>query len=159
MFKYLLFVFIMLFALQSFAVADFYKWEDEEGNIHITDYPPPVKNAKNIEVQKKEDIPKDIFIRPGLEEKGSDSDKQKTDVRRDHEVILYTTSWCPYCTKARNYFTSRNIPFTEYDVERDREAALRKKELDPKEGVPFAIINGNSIHGYSESAYERALRE
>ena len=42
--------------------------------------------------------------------------------------------------------------------EKDRAAAARKRELDPKRGVPFAIINGRLIHGYSESAYERALR-
>jgi len=154
-------MFIVFFALQSLAVADFYKWEDEAGNIHITDYPPPVKNAKNIEVRKEGEIFKDICIRPSREEKASEqssSEKNTSGQNQNHEVILYTTSWCPYCTKARDFFTARNIDFTEYDIEKDRDAAERKNELDPKGGVPFAIINGNSIHGYSESAYKRALQ-
>jgi glutaredoxin len=83
-----------------------------------------------------------------------------TDVkpRKSNEVILYTTSWCPYCKKAKEFFKSRNIYFTEYDIEKDRDAAERKKRLDSKSGVPFAIVNGQQIHGYSPSAYERALQ-
>ena len=44
-----------------------------------------------------------------------------------------------------------------YDVEKDKEAAARKKELSGRSGVPFAVINGKKIYGYSEDAYARAL--
>jgi glutaredoxin len=73
------------------------------------------------------------------------------------QVELYVTSWCPYCVKAENFFRAQGIPFTVYDVERDSAAARRKDELDTRRGVPFAIINGQKIHGYSESAYREAL--
>jgi glutaredoxin len=73
-------------------------------------------------------------------------------------VELYTTSWCPYCQKAREFFRSRGISFTEYDIEKDKEAALRKSQLDNRNGVPFTIIDGRGIHGYSESAYEAVLK-
>ncbi len=156
MLKYFLAVFAIFFALQGVAVADFYTWEDDEGNVHITDYPPPARFAKKAKVRKEADIPKDICIRPEKEQGASDERRAVAD--KNHEVALYTTSWCPYCTKARNFFLSRDIPFTEYDVEKDRDAAARKKELDPRGGVPFAIINGRPIHGYSENSYERALQ-
>ncbi len=158
MVKYILFVFIVFFVMPSLAIADFYTWEDEKGNVHITDYPPPAKQGKKIKVRKDEDIPKDFCIRPAKEQTAKQSDKDKVAQSENNEVILYTTSWCPYCTKARDFFASRNISFTEYDIERDKEAARRKKELDPRGGVPFAIINGKEIHGYSESAYKNALR-
>ena len=32
-------------------------------------------------------------------------------------------------------------------------------QLDKRGGVPFPIINGRSIRGFSASAYERALQE
>lgn len=73
-------------------------------------------------------------------------------------VELYTTSWCPYCQKARDFFRSRGIAFTEYDIEKDREAALRKRRLDNSSGVPFVVIDGRGIHGYSEAAYDTALK-
>ncbi len=73
------------------------------------------------------------------------------------QVELYTTSWCPYCKKAVNFFRSRGIPFTEYDIEKDRAAARRKQKLDSRPGVPFAVINGQMVHGFSERLYLQAL--
>ncbi len=77
--------------------------------------------------------------------------------RGSPEVELYTTSWCRYCEKAREFFRSRNIPFTEYDIEKDKSAGRRKQKLDPAGGVPFAMVNGQAIRGFSETAYARAL--
>ncbi len=73
------------------------------------------------------------------------------------QVELYVTSWCPYCRQAIDFFRSRGINYVVYDIERDDNAARRKKELDPRKGVPFAIINGVKIHGFSEKAYLKAL--
>jgi glutaredoxin len=73
------------------------------------------------------------------------------------QVELYVTSWCPYCKQATQFFRSRGIPFTAYDIERDKGAAQRKRQLDNRNGVPFALINGKAIHGFSAEAYERAL--
>lgn len=72
-------------------------------------------------------------------------------------VELYTTSWCGYCKKARAFFRERGISFTEYDIEKNQYAAYRKQQLDPSPGVPFALINGHGIHGYSEAMYLQAL--
>jgi glutaredoxin len=154
------FVFLLLaftIYLSATAAAEMYKWVDDKGEIHISDSPPPApKSTGEIKVYKDSqggslDTPpasvKKEESRPTLER------KMKAD------VVLYTTSWCPYCRKARDYLQSRGIDFIEYDIEKDREAAVRKRQLDNRGGVPFAIINGRSIHGFSASAYERALQE
>ena len=152
---------IFFFLFQGISSAEYYKWEDENGNVNITDYPPPVKSAKNIKVHKSE--PKSDDASPSTESGPKQSGKassinEKAETKKDNEVILYMTSWCPYCKMAANFFRSRNISFTEYDIEKDRAAAERKKQLDSKGGVPFAIINGQQIHGYSPGAYEKALQ-
>lgn len=74
-----------------------------------------------------------------------------------HRVELYSTSWCPYCKKARDFFRAKGISFTEYDVEKDKDAARRMQQLDGRGSVPFAVIDGRGIHGFSEAAYEKAL--
>ena len=81
----------------------------------------------------------------------------QTEVSETAEVELYVTSWCPYCKEAINFFNARGIPFTAYDIEKDRSAARRKLQLDNRAGVPLAIINGQKIHGFSETSYSRAL--
>jgi len=44
-----------------------------------------------------------------------------------------------------------------YDLEKDRKAAAPKGELSGRSGVPFAIINGKKMYGFSEEAYAKAL--
>lgn len=78
---------------------------------------------------------------------------------KKHEVELYVTSWWPYCDKAKSYLVSRGIEFKVYDIEKDAAAAERKKQLDSGRGVPFAIINGIKLSGWSKRMYESALDE
>jgi glutaredoxin len=72
-------------------------------------------------------------------------------------VDIYVTDWCPYCTKAIKFLKARGIPYTAYDIEKDKNAAERKTKLSNRQGVPFAIINGKQILGFSEKAYSDAL--
>jgi len=158
-------IFTFIFTLSALALylcgtsaAEMYRWVDENGETQITDSPPPnIKSPGEIKIYR--DIPQDSQNNEPV----SDVKKQETSpsitTKKSHEVILYGTSWCPYCQKARDFFRSRGIDFIDYDIEKDKEAAIRKKELDTKDGIPFVIINGRSIHGFSESAYERALQE
>jgi len=160
--KSFLSVLLIVLIAASSAQADFYKWEDEDGNIHITDYPPPSKSAKKIKVHETDSnadrTPAASSQKAAPASRASsaiDRPKQKA----AHEVTLYTTSWCPYCKKAKAFFDARGIPYTEYDVEKDSAAAQRKKELSGAGGVPFAIVNGESISGFSPARYEAALKK
>jgi glutaredoxin len=72
-------------------------------------------------------------------------------------VEIFTTTWCPYCVKAVGFLRANNIPFVEYDIERDARAARRMEQLAGRGGVPFAIINGQQVRGWSEAAYRKAL--
>jgi glutaredoxin len=160
--KYFINILIIIFLFQGISFADYYKWEDEDGALHVTDYPPPKESAKNTKVHQFEPEPvKDTPVanqtKPESSKPTSLADESKKNTK--NEVILYSTSWCPYCQKARDYFNSRNISFTDYDIEKDPAAAERKRQLDTGSGVPFAIINGEKIHGYSAEAYDKALQK
>ncbi len=72
-------------------------------------------------------------------------------------VEIYITDWCPYCAQAVKFFQANQIRYVAYDIEKDREAAERYKKLSGRRGVPFAIIKGKKIHGFSEQTYSKAL--
>lgn len=153
-------VLLLVFVLAGYASADFYKWEDEEGNIHITDYPPPKKAAKKVKVHATDSNaapPRPAPAKEPAPPTPSPGTPPVAETRATHEVILYTTSWCPYCRQAKAFFESRGIPYTEYDIEKDPEAAARQKQIGG--GVPFAIVNGEYISGYAPGAYDAALRK
>jgi glutaredoxin len=156
---FLLWSSVVLF-LGDVALAALFRWVDDKGVVHIADNAPVnQKNISPLSIEKDEAIPENNKSdSPGVRGPGSNSDKAVKETQPP-QVELFTTSWCPYCKQARNFFQSRGIPFTEYDIEKDPKAALRKRQLDNKEGVPLAIINGQPVHGYSELAYKKALGE
>lgn len=65
-------------------------------------------------------------------------------------VIVYTTDYCPYCRRAKNLLTKKNIPFQEIDLTRDD---TKRKELEAKTGwmtVPMIFIGDKFIGGSDE---------
>jgi len=157
MFKFRLYSLILLILLFATAAsAQIYKWVDENGVTYFSDRPPADAESKdNLELFPSHDSKST----PETHKKPVTRTGKDVDPVRVPKVELYTTSWCIYCKKARNFFQLRGISFTEYDIEKDKNAALRKSRLDTKNGVPFAVVNGYRIHGYSEAAYEQALRK
>jgi glutaredoxin len=155
------FVFVLLaftIYLSATATAEMYKWVDDKGEIHISDSPPPASKSPG-EIKVYKDSHGDSLDTAPATVKKKEESRPALERKMKADVVLYTTSWCPYCRKARDYLRSRGIDFVEYDIEKDREAAIRKRQLDNRGGVPFAIINGRSISGFSVSAYERALTQ
>lgn len=57
------------------------------------------------------------------------------------QVIIYSTTTCPYCKMLKDYLGSKNIPFTEKLVDSDEAA---QKEMESVSGgflgVPFTSI-------------------
>jgi len=102
-----------------------------------------------------------------LEKYHVDADKYRRDDKRQPAsgarggpVVLYSTSWCPYCKKARRYLERRGVKFTVKDVGRSRDALeemLRKS--GGSRGVPVIDVGGTIIRGYNPRALDRALGE
>ena len=72
------------------------------------------------------------------------------------EVVLYGTTWCGYCRKARAFFADHNIPFKDLDVEKSV-AAQRAFESVGGRGVPVVTIGDNVVHGYNVSLMRSLL--
>ena len=145
--KHLLLFMALFFVFCATAQADFYKWEDENGNIQITDYPPPAKSGKKVQVHKFDSNKQE-------EEQGKSKDASK----KEPDVVLYTKDSCDDCDKAREFLKSKNIAFTEYNTDTNKEAAKKRKSIDDSDDAPFAIINKNQVYGFSESIYNRLLK-
>jgi glutaredoxin len=70
-------------------------------------------------------------------------------------LVLYTKPGCPYCQKAREYYDSQGVPFTDYDAQNDQ---ARRKEMfefsenDPT--VPCVVLDGK----YVQSGWGSPLR-
>jgi glutaredoxin 3 len=67
------------------------------------------------------------------------------------KVEVYTSSYCPYCIRAKSLLKSKGVAFEEIDVTRD--STLREKMTELSGGrhsVPEIFINGKIVGGYDE---------
>lgn len=67
------------------------------------------------------------------------------------KVEVYTTTFCPFCTRAKSLLKGKRVPFIEIDVTEDAE--LRQKMVDLSGGrrtVPEIFINDKIVGGYDE---------
>jgi len=66
-------------------------------------------------------------------------------------IEMYTTSFCPFCTRAKNLLTKKGAAFTEIGV--DSDPALRQQMTERSGGgrtVPQIFIDGKAIGGSDE---------
>ena len=136
--------------------AEIYQWKDSNGNIVFGDSPPTGSSAK------EKVLPQQNIDRPaGHAEVPGRNGAIKIDSKslRDVNVIMYATSWCPYCKKARVFITALpGVRLTEYDIESSR---TRNQEMLSKSGgstgVPVIDVEGNIIKGYNPAAISAAV--
>ena len=63
-------------------------------------------------------------------------------------VVMYGTSWCPYCKKARLFFKSNGIDYVEYDIEKN-DLAKRMYDLLGGNGVPLILVDDMKLQGFN----------
>lgn len=144
--KHLFFLLALILVFAGTVYADFYTWEDESGVSHITDYPPP-QNQKSKSVK--------VYRDGGTETK---SGQEENEALKKPVITLYTKNDCPDCVKAKEFLNSKKLAFTEVNMDIDKAAAEKRKEIDDSGDVPFAIINRSHVYGFSEAVYNRVLK-
>lgn len=75
----------------------------------------------------------------------------------NNKIEIYTTPTCHYCHMTKEYFKSKNLAYTEFDVLKD----VKKREEMIREtgamGVPVIKINGQIVVGFNKSKINELL--
>ena len=80
-------------------------------------------------------------------------------VEPDHPVVMYCTSWCPGCRRARAWFDKKRIEYLEVDITKDRSAAAQvRKWTGGHETTPTFKINGQLFSLFDIEKIEKALK-
>lgn len=66
------------------------------------------------------------------------------------DVLMYTTSWCPFCTRARTLLKEKDVQWTELDIEGDLVTRQAMVEASGRTSVPQIFINGTLVGGSEE---------
>ena len=75
----------------------------------------------------------------------------------DKKVVIYSTPTCPYCKRAKAYFTQKGIAYTDYNVAEDREKAREMIQKSKQMGVPVIIVGGEVLVGFNQAKLDSLL--
>jgi len=64
-------------------------------------------------------------------------------------IIIYTTSWCPFCTRAKKLLDQKDATYTEIDVS-SSDARAKMVALTGGTTVPQLVINDQPTGGCDE---------
>ena len=74
-------------------------------------------------------------------------------------VTMYTTSWCPYCSRARSLLERKGVSFQEIDVEASPEKRAEMQSRSGRRTVPQIFIGDHHVGGCDDlHALEQAGR-
>ncbi|CAN5118629.1 glutaredoxin family protein [soil metagenome] len=74
------------------------------------------------------------------------------------KIEIYSTPTCHFCHMAKDYFTSHNLAFTDYNVGSDTAKRTEMLEKSGQMGVPVIIIdNKEIIVGFDQDRLENLL--
>jgi glutaredoxin 3 len=62
-------------------------------------------------------------------------------------VTIYTKSWCPYCSAAKDLLKQKNVAFTEIPVNSATEQAAMAKKANGRSTVPQIWIGERHVGG------------
>lgn len=136
---YKYFLLSILLLLPLCVTAQIYKWTDENGQTHFGDRSPESRAGDDI-AARINSLTTVSYGNAGA-------------VTIDG-VVMYSTSWCGYCKKARKYFSANNIAYRDYDIEQDRFAKSRYDRLGGR-GVPVILVGDKRMNGFSVAGFER----
>lgn len=65
-------------------------------------------------------------------------------------ITIYSTPVCAYCKMAKDYLTSKSIPYTDIDVSTDHAKAEEMIAKSGQYGVPVIDVGGKLIIGFDK---------
>ena len=75
------------------------------------------------------------------------------------QVKIFTTTWCGFCKMAKSYFDSKNIAYTEVNIEEEPDAAMWLEQQGLR-GVPVILFGEKDVvHGFDRPQIDLLIRE
>ncbi len=138
------FITLLLLLISISASAEIYRWVDENGKVQYSDKKPEDTKVEEVNVK----------VNSYTHVKFESLRKDQPVPASKNSVIMYSTSWCGYCKKAREYFHKKGIKYREYDIEKSRSAKRAYDKIDGQ-GVPVILVGNKKMTGFSEAGFRR----
>jgi mycoredoxin len=142
--------------------ATFYRYTDETGTVRFVSSLSEVPKALRDEarpvgnrVQKAPALPSSK--RAASKEVARQAAVAGIERSFEHEVVVYTTSWCGWCRKTLAFLDKKGVAYENRDIESDD--AYRDELIEKTGGttIPVVEIDGEIIRGYDPGRMSELL--
>ena len=120
-------------------------WTDKNGKKHFSDKPPVDVETSIVEIKLN------TYESPNIE-------SHKNAFIKNDKVVMYSAEWCGVCKKAKKYFDSNKVKYTDHDVENSSKGKRDYKRLKGR-GVPIILVGDNRLNGFSQSKLESIYKK
>jgi glutaredoxin len=133
------------------ASADVYRWTDSTGHVHYGDKAPEDTKSEQLKLHVQSyDGPAKVMDWAAV------LHKKAPEVAATANVVMYSTSWCPHCKRARAYFARNGVAYQNIDVEKS-EAGKRDFAALGGGGVPLILVGGKAMRGFDSTRMDQLL--
>jgi len=82
------------------------------------------------------------------------------DFLEGHGLAVYSTAWCPDCTRLKRWLANAGVRYEEVDIDRDPAAAEKLETGTGKRAIPFILVDGKRwVRGYHREERSRLSAE
>jgi|GEM_PF-975674 len=73
-------------------------------------------------------------------------------------VLMFSTTWCPHCNRARQFFNVNGLRFVDRDIDADASANAELKRRTGHTAIPLIEVDGRQLEpGFDEQATMQAI--
>jgi glutaredoxin len=131
--------------------AGIYKWVDEGGNIYYSQHKPKDRSVEEMQIKSYKNVVLEE-VKVDIQSKVNSTHKKPL-ITRPKKIIMYSAEWCGVCKKAKKYFKSQHIAYTNYDIDKSKIAKARYKKMGAK-GVPVLFVGKRRMNGFSVAGFK-----
>ena len=66
------------------------------------------------------------------------------------KVVIYSTRICPFCVRAKNFFTKKDIPYEDIMIDQNPEEIKIMMERSKRQSVPQIFIGDYHVGGFDD---------
>ena len=66
------------------------------------------------------------------------------------KITIYSTRICPYCVRAKNFFSKKNLEYTEIMIDQDPQKMKEMIEKSGRQSVPQIFIGDYHVGGFDD---------
>jgi len=64
------------------------------------------------------------------------------DELKQHDQVMYTTTWCPDCRRFKQQLARHGVTYREINIDEDAKAATHLQSKTGRSAIPFIEIDG-----------------